>query len=80
MRLLEGKSVAMTGGGGGLGRCYGVAMAKAGASVAVCDIDVKAAQATVDARTARQRRCRESRGAVRGIGHGDCGFPRLSPV
>jgi NAD(P)-dependent dehydrogenase (short-subunit alcohol dehydrogenase family) len=49
MRLLEGKSVAMTGGGGGLGRCYGVAMAKAGASVAVCDIDVKAAQATVDA-------------------------------
>lgn len=49
MKLLEGKSVAMTGGGGGLGRCYGVAMAKAGASVAVCDIDLKAAQATVDA-------------------------------
>lgn len=49
MNLLEGKSVAMTGGGGGLGRCYGVAMAKAGASVAVCDIDLKAAQATVDA-------------------------------
>ena len=49
MNLLEGKSVAMTGGGGGLGRCYGVAMANAGASVAVCDIDLKAAQATVDA-------------------------------
>ena len=49
MRLLEGKSVAMTGGGGGLGLCYGVAMAKAGASVAVCDIDLKAAQKTVDA-------------------------------
>jgi NAD(P)-dependent dehydrogenase (short-subunit alcohol dehydrogenase family) len=49
MKLLEGKSVAMTGGGGGLGRCYGVAMAKTGASVAVCDIDLKAAQATVDA-------------------------------
>lgn len=49
MRLLEGKSVAMTGGGGGLGRCYGVAMAKAGASVAVCDLDEKAAQATADA-------------------------------
>jgi NAD(P)-dependent dehydrogenase (short-subunit alcohol dehydrogenase family) len=49
MRLLEGKSVAMTGGGGGLGRCYGVAMAKAGASVAVCDIDQRAAQATADA-------------------------------
>jgi NAD(P)-dependent dehydrogenase (short-subunit alcohol dehydrogenase family) len=49
MRLLEGKSVAMTGGGGGLGRCYGVAMAKAGASVAVCDIDLKAAEATAEA-------------------------------
>lgn len=49
MRLLEGKSVAMTGGGGGLGRCYGIAMAKAGASVAVCDIDLEAARATMDA-------------------------------
>ncbi|MGQ0751290.1 MAG: SDR family NAD(P)-dependent oxidoreductase [Betaproteobacteria bacterium] len=49
MRLLEGKTVAMTGGGGGLGRCYGVAMAKAGASVAVCDIELKAAQATMEA-------------------------------
>ena len=52
MKLLEGKSVAMTGGGGGLGRCYGIAMAKAGASVAVADIDLKAAQATTDAITA----------------------------
>lgn len=51
MRLLEGKSVAMTGGGGGLGRCYGVAMAKAGASVAVCDIEMDAARATADAIT-----------------------------
>jgi meso-butanediol dehydrogenase/(S,S)-butanediol dehydrogenase/diacetyl reductase len=49
MKLLEGKSIAMTGGGGGLGRCYGLAMAKAGASVAVCDVDLKAAQATADA-------------------------------
>ena len=49
MNLLEGKTVAMTGGGGGLGRCYGVALAKAGASVAVSDIDVEAAQATTDA-------------------------------
>lgn len=51
MGLLEGKSVAMTGGGGGLGRCYGVAMAKAGAAVAVCDINLDAARATVDAIT-----------------------------
>jgi NAD(P)-dependent dehydrogenase (short-subunit alcohol dehydrogenase family) len=49
VNLLEGKSVAMTGGGGGLGRCYGVAMAKAGASMAVADINLSAAQATVDA-------------------------------
>jgi len=51
VNLLEGKSVAMTGGGGGLGRCYGIAMAKAGASVAVADINLSAAQATVDAIT-----------------------------
>lgn len=49
MKVLEGKSVAMTGGGGGLGRCYGVAMARAGAAVAVSDIDLAAAQRTVDA-------------------------------
>ena len=49
VQLLEGKTVAMTGGGGGLGRCYGLAMAKAGASVAVADINVEAAQATTDA-------------------------------
>ena len=49
MGLLEGKSVAMTGGGGGLGLCYGVAMAAAGASVAVADINLDAAKATVDA-------------------------------
>ena len=49
MKLLEGKSIAMTGGGGGLGRCYGLAMAKAGASIAVADINLDAAQATADA-------------------------------
>lgn len=51
-RLLEGKVVAMTGGGGGLGRCYGVAMARAGAAVAVADIDIAAAEQTVQAITA----------------------------
>ena len=49
MNLLEGKTVAMTGGGGGLGRCYGLAMARAGASIAVADINLAAAQATADA-------------------------------
>lgn len=39
----------MTGGGGELGRCYGLAMAKAGAAVAVADIDFDAAKATSDA-------------------------------
>ena len=49
MKLLEGISIAMTGGGGGLGRCYGVAMARAGAAIAVSDISLAAAQRTVDA-------------------------------
>jgi NAD(P)-dependent dehydrogenase (short-subunit alcohol dehydrogenase family) len=49
MNLLEGKTVAITGGGGGLGRCYGLAMAKAGAAIAVSDINLGAAQATADA-------------------------------
>jgi NAD(P)-dependent dehydrogenase (short-subunit alcohol dehydrogenase family) len=48
-KILEGKSIAMTGGGGGLGLCYGIAMAKAGAAVAVADINPEAAQATADA-------------------------------
>lgn len=47
--MLKGRTVAITGGGGGLGRCYAVAMAKAGASVGVSDIDLQSAQATVDA-------------------------------
>ncbi len=49
MNLLEGKTVAMTGGGGGLGLCYGLALAKAGAAIAVSDINLGAAQATADA-------------------------------
>jgi len=49
MNLLEGKTVAMTGGGGALGRCYGLAMARAGAAIAVSDARLAAAQATADA-------------------------------
>jgi NAD(P)-dependent dehydrogenase (short-subunit alcohol dehydrogenase family) len=49
MRLLDGKTVAVTGGGGGLGRAYGLALARAGAAVAACDIDERAAQETAAA-------------------------------
>lgn len=49
MNLLEGKTVAMTGGGGSLGLCYGLAMAKNGASIAVADVNLEAAQKTADA-------------------------------
>ncbi len=49
MNLLEGKTVAMTGGGGSLGLSYGLAMAKNGASIAVADIKLEAAQKTADA-------------------------------
>jgi 3-oxoacyl-[acyl-carrier protein] reductase len=49
MHMLEGKTVAITGGGGGLGGCYGPALAVAGAAVAVSDIDLAAAQVTADA-------------------------------
>jgi NAD(P)-dependent dehydrogenase (short-subunit alcohol dehydrogenase family) len=48
MRLLGGKNVIVTGGGGGLGRCYALALAKAGAAVCVSDIDAKTAQATTE--------------------------------
>lgn len=44
--VLDGRTVVMTGGGGGLGRCYGIALAKAGASVVVCDIDARMAERT----------------------------------
>jgi NAD(P)-dependent dehydrogenase (short-subunit alcohol dehydrogenase family) len=49
MRPLEGKTVVITGGGGGLGRAYGPALARAGALVAVCDIDGRAAEETAGA-------------------------------
>jgi NAD(P)-dependent dehydrogenase (short-subunit alcohol dehydrogenase family) len=56
MKLLDGKTVVMTGGGGGLGRCYGAAFARAGAAVAVCDLDLASAQATSKAITAAGER------------------------
>ena len=51
MKLLDGKTVAMTGGGGSLGRAYGAALARAGAAIAVSDINLEAARATADAIT-----------------------------
>jgi NAD(P)-dependent dehydrogenase (short-subunit alcohol dehydrogenase family) len=49
MGLLDGKVVAMTGAGGALGGAYALAMARAGASVAVSDIRIEAARATAAA-------------------------------
>jgi NAD(P)-dependent dehydrogenase (short-subunit alcohol dehydrogenase family) len=49
MGLLDGKIVAVTGAGGALGGAYALAMAKAGASIAVSDIRLEAARATAAA-------------------------------
>jgi 3-oxoacyl-[acyl-carrier protein] reductase len=49
MRLLEDKTALITGGGGGLGRAYALAFARAGAAVAACDIDERAAHETAAA-------------------------------
>jgi NAD(P)-dependent dehydrogenase (short-subunit alcohol dehydrogenase family) len=45
--LLEGKSVLITGGGGGIGRATALAFAREGARVAVADIRLEAARETV---------------------------------
>lgn len=46
---LQDRSVVVTGSGSGIGKACAIAVAKAGASVVVADIDLKAAQSTVDA-------------------------------
>src|SRR5436305_628313 len=45
--LLEGKSVLITGGGGGIGRATALAFAREGGRLAVADIAVDAARETV---------------------------------
>jgi len=49
MRLLDGKTVVVTGAGGGLGRSYALALAEAGAAVVLSDIDLQAARTAAEA-------------------------------
>ena len=53
MRLLDGKTVVVTGAGGGLGRSYALALAEAGAAVVLSDIDLQAARTAAKAVTER---------------------------
>ncbi len=43
MGLLDGKTAVITGGGGALGRAYALAIAQAGAAVAVSDVNLDTA-------------------------------------
>lgn len=47
--MLDGKTAAITGGGGALGRAYALAIAQAGAAVAVSDVNLDTARVTADA-------------------------------
>ena len=49
MGVLDGRTAAITGGGGALGRAYALAIAQAGAAVAVSDVNLDSARATADA-------------------------------
>lgn len=49
MGVLEGKTAVITGAGGALGRAYAIAIAQAGAAVAVSDVNLDAARITADA-------------------------------
>jgi len=45
---LDGKAAIVTGAGGGIGRAISVALARAGAAVAACDVNSASAKATAD--------------------------------
>lgn len=49
MGVLDGKTAVITGAGGALGRAYAIAIAQAGAAVAVSDVNLDTARVTADA-------------------------------
>ena len=51
----DGKTVVVTGAGGGLGRAYSLMFAKLGANVVVNDVSEKGAKAVVDEITTGKR-------------------------
>ena len=56
MNLLEGKTAIVTGGAAGIGKAIATTFAQHGCDVAVCDVDIEAAQATVEELAALGRR------------------------